>query len=60
MYRNDGRGLHDLMSNTIVISTKVNKEVKEEKEEVVDAKVIEEKPTSEKKIDSKKKSKKKE
>lgn len=48
MYRNDGRGLHDLLANTKIISTKgivYNvEEVKEEpKKEVVDAKVIEEK-----------------
>ena len=44
MYRNDGRGLHDLISNTKVIDTKNYNEVKEEKdvnEEVVEAKVIE-------------------
>lgn len=54
MYRNDGRGLHDLISNTKVISTKEpknNAEVKEEKiedngipkKEIVDASVIHEK-----------------
>lgn len=65
MYRNDGRGLHDLISNTKVISTKglIIEEVKENKEEVVDANVIEEKPTTKKgkkKTNSKQKSKKKE
>ena len=39
MYRNDGRGLHDLLANTKIISTKEKKENKE----VVEAKVIEEK-----------------
>lgn len=45
MYRKDGRGLHDLMSNTKVINTKVKvQETKEEvKEEIKEAKVIEEK-----------------
>lgn len=58
MYREDGRGLHDLISNTKIISTKkvtynvevekeeVKKETEEEKttkKEVVDASVIEEK-----------------
>lgn len=59
MYRNDGRGLHDLMANTKVISTKKSKnveEVKETKEEVVEAKVIEEKKV--KKTKSKKTTKK--
>ena len=47
MYREDGRGLHDLMSNTKVISTKEPKE--KAKEEVVEAKVIEEKKVDDKK-----------
>jgi len=47
MYREDGRGLHDLMSNTKVISFKANKE-KEIKDEIVDAKVIEEKKVEKK------------
>lgn len=66
MYRNDGRGLHDLLAGTKVISTKEKKinvevqEVKEEKEdEVVEAKVIEEKKTT-KKSTTKKKTNKKE
>lgn len=59
MYREDGKGLHDLMANTKVINTNRVK-VKEEVEEVVDAKVIEEKPTNEKKTTKKKTSKKKE
>lgn len=42
MYRSDGRGLHDLMANTKIISTKETK-VKPIVEEIVDAKVIEEK-----------------
>lgn len=41
-YRNDGRGLHDFMANTKIISTKV-KTIKEENEEVKEAKVIDEK-----------------
>ena len=47
-YRNDGRGLHDLMSNTKIISTKIPKEVKKE-EAIEEAKVIEEKKTNKKK-----------
>ena len=43
MYRNDGRGLHDLASNTKIISTKEPKIKKEDKEEITEAKVIEEK-----------------
>ena len=51
IYRKDGRGLHDLMANTKVISTKEAKEIKEEvkeekKEDIVEAKVIEEKKTT--------------
>ena len=42
-YRNDGRGLHDFMSNTKVISTKETKNKEEKKVEVVEAKIIEEK-----------------
>ena len=63
MYRNDGRGLHDLMSNTKVISTKTVKHKVEQENDVVDAKVIEEKPTTnkeKKKTSTKKGSKKKE
>ena len=41
MYRKDGRGLHDLMSNTKVINTKVK--IQETKEEIKEANVIEEK-----------------
>jgi len=54
MYREDGRGLHDLMSNTKVISTK---ELKEEKPKdiVEEAKVIEEKQLADKKKERKKK-----
>ena len=48
MYREDGRGLHDLISNTKVISTKEPK-VKEKTEEVKEAKVIEEKQITKKK-----------
>ena len=57
MYREDGRGLHDLMSNTKIISTK---EIKEEVNEVEEAKVIEEKQIAEKttKKNTKKKTKK--
>lgn len=52
MYREDGRGLHDLMSNTKIISTKepkIKEEKEETKEEVVEAKVIEEKKIGKKK-----------
>jgi hypothetical protein len=54
MYREDGRGLHDLISNTKVISTK---ELKEEKPKdiVEEAKVIEEKQLADKKKERKKK-----
>ncbi len=54
MYRNDGRGLHDLMSNTKVISTK---EVKVNVE-VEDAKIVEEKQIEEKTGEKKKTTKK--
>lgn len=58
MYREDGRGLHDLMANTKIISTK--KQNKETKEEVVEAKIVEEKKIekSNKKKTSKKNNKK--
>ena len=70
MYRSDGKGLHDMISGTVVVSTKVKKlnvEVEEKnddvKEEVTEAKVIEEKHTKndnvKKKDDSKKKTTKK-
>ncbi len=59
MYRNDGRGLHDLMSNTHVISTKEPKVKPQEQEEVVEAKVIEEKKTTKKNTNKKKEAKKK-
>ena len=45
MYREDGRGLHDLLANTKVISTKEPKNKKQAKEEITEAKVIEEKTT---------------
>ena len=48
MYREDGRGLHDLLSNTKVISTKEPKIKEENKEEVKEAKVVEEKAIEEK------------
>ena len=48
MYRDDGRGLHDLLSNTKVINTKKLK-VKEEDIEIKEANVIEEKKIKEKK-----------
>jgi len=65
-YRNDGRGLHDILASTKVISTKekkikeeVKEEIKEEvKDEVVEAKVIEEKKLSNKKSTNKKSTKK--
>ncbi len=60
MYRQDGRGLHDIVSGTMVISTKVPKNKKEEvKEEVVEAKVIEEKTTKTKNTTKSKTTKKK-
>ena len=44
MYRHDGKGLHDMISGTVVISTKETKNKKEEShEEIVEANVIEEK-----------------
>ncbi len=43
MYREDGRGLHDLIANTKIISTKRVKDIEETKEEIKEAKVIEEK-----------------
>ena len=60
MYRNDGRGLHDLLSNTKVINVKNISEKETVKEEVVEAKVIEEKPATKKKTTTKKNTKKKE
>ena len=60
MYRQDGRGLHDMISGTVVISTKASKDKKEEnKEEVVEAKVIEEKVEKEEKKETKNKKTKK-
>ena len=49
MYREDGRGLHDLIANTKIISTK--KDTKEvcKPDDVVEAKVIEKKKTTNKK-----------
>ena len=49
MYREDGRGLHDLMANTIVISTKELRSDVTVENEVKDAKVIEEKEIKEEK-----------
>jgi uncharacterized RDD family membrane protein YckC len=46
MYRNDGRGLHDLLANTKVISTKEDKNNKDQ--EIKEAKVIEEKKVEKK------------
>ncbi len=47
MYREDGRGLHDLIANTQIVSTKKDIiEEKEEKEEIVEAQVLEEKKKS--------------
>lgn len=51
-YRNDGRGLHDLIANTKVIDTKEPK-VKEKVDEIEEAKVIEEKKVEEKKTTKK-------
>ena len=50
MYRQDGRGLHDIISNTLVISTKEPKIKEEVKEEIVEAKVIDEVKTTKKTI----------
>ena len=50
MYRDDGRGIHDLLAGTKIISTKKEKEVKEE---VVEAKVIKEKKTTKKRTTKK-------
>ena len=55
MYREDGRGLHDLLSNTKVISTKGLKNNIKEKDIVEEAKVIEEKQLADKKKAKKKK-----
>lgn len=46
MYRNDGRALHDLMANTMIIDTK---DISNEKEEIKEAEVIKEKKTTKKK-----------
>lgn len=43
MYREDGRGLHDILSGTKIISTKVPKAKEEDKVEIKDANIIEEK-----------------
>ena len=51
MYRDDGRGVHDLLAGTKIISTKKEKE--EVKEDVVEAKVIEEKKTTKKRTTKK-------
>ena len=60
MYRNDGRGLHDIMSNTIVVSTKKNKDVDDNVNETIkEATVIEEKKPLKKKDNNKKKEAKK-
>ena len=48
MYREDGRGLHDLIANTKIVSTKKGKN-NEISEEVKEANVIEEKALSKKK-----------
>ena len=48
MYREDGRGLHDLIANTKIVSTKKSKN-NEISEEVKEANVIEEKALSKKK-----------
>ena len=55
MYREDGRGLHDLIANTKIISTKYDKK----NVEVVEAKVVEEKKMDDKEITTKKKAAKK-
>lgn len=55
MYREDGRGLHDLLSNTIVVSTKKIKTDSKPKDIVEEAKVIEEKQLADKKKERKKK-----
>ena len=48
MYRDDGRGLHDIIGNTKVISTK-DLEEKEEPKEIEEATIVEEKKQSNKK-----------
>lgn len=52
MYRDDGRGLHDLMGNTKVINIKdleEKEEVKEEPKEIEEATIVEEKKQTKKK-----------
>ena len=55
MYREDGRGLHDLAANTKIISTKGIKEEDKPKDIVDEAKVIEEKQLADKEKSRKKK-----
>lgn len=58
MYREDGRGLHDIIAGTKIISTKELKVKENIPEEVVEAKVIEEKKTVKKESKPKKSTKK--
>lgn len=56
MYRDDGRGLHDLMGNTKVINIKdleEKEEVKEEPKEIEEATIVEEKKQTKKKGEGK-------
>ena len=48
MYREDGRGLHDIIANTKIISTKEDKKEDINQEKIIDANVINEKKTKNK------------
>lgn len=50
MYREDGRGLHDMISGTKIVNFKKKEE--ETKEEITEAKIVEEKKTNRKKKSS--------
>ena len=54
MYRNDGRGLHDIISGTMVVSTKIIKDKNDANDNIEEAKVIEEKDTKKNSSKSKK------
>ena len=58
MYREDGRGLHDIIAGTKIISTKELKTNETIQEEIVESKVIEEKKTVKKESKPKKSTKK--
>ena len=55
MYREDGRGLHDLISNTKIVSTKEEKNENEKRENIVEANIIEDKKIVKKEKKSNKK-----